>query len=78
MKIFFDYKREKLMTEQEAKEYIAGDVWEDSYGIWEFITEHYSYSEIIGKLPREFIKEIVETIIENRLENEELFCVRDF
>lgn len=78
MKIYYDYEKEKLVTEQEAREYTEEEVWEDEYGIWEFIIDHYSYSEIIENLPPDFIEEVVKTIIERRLDNEELFCVRDF
>ena len=78
MKIYYDYEKEKLVTEQEAREYTEKEVWEDEYGIWEFIIDHYSYSEIIENLPPDFIEEVVKTIIERRLDNEELFCVRDF
>lgn len=51
---------------------------EDKYGIWEFIIDHYSHNEIIEKLPPDFIEEIVKTITERQLENENLFYVRDF
>ena len=78
MKVYYDYEREKLLTEKEAREYTAEDVWEDKYGIWEFIIDHYSHNEIIEKLPSDFIEEIVKTITESQLENENLFCVRDF
>ena len=78
MKIFYDYVRQGLLTEQEAKEYTEQDVREDKYGIWEFIIDHYSHNEIIEKLPPDFIEEIVKTITESQLENENLFCVRDF
>lgn len=78
MKIYYDYVRQGLLTEQEAKECTEQDVREDKYGIWEFIIDHYSHNEIIEKLPPDFIEEIVKTITENRLENDSLFCVRDF
>lgn len=78
MKIYYDYVRQGLLTEQEAREYTKQDVREDKYGIWEFIIDHYSHNEIIEKLPPDFIEEIVKTITESQLENENLFCVRDF
>lgn len=78
MKIYYDYVRQELLTEQEAKEYAEQDAWEDKYGIWEFIIDHYPHNEIIEKLPPDFIEEIVETITERQLENENLFCVREF
>ena len=78
MKIYYDYVRQGVLTEQEAREYTKQDVREDKYGIWEFIIDHYSHNEIIEKLPPDFIEEIVKTITESQLENENLFCVRDF
>lgn len=78
MKIYYDYVRQGLLTEQEAKEYTEQEVQEDKYGIWEFIIDHYSHNEIIEKLPPDFIEEIVKTITERQLKNENLFCVRDF
>ena len=78
MKIYYDYVRQELLTEQEAKGYTEQDTREDKDVIWEFIINHYSYNEIIEKLPPDFIEEIVKTITERRLENESLFCVRDF
>ena len=78
MKIYYDYVRQELLTEQEAKEYTEQDVREDKYGIWEFIIDHYSHNEIIEKLPRYFIDEVVKSIIERRLESDALFCIRDF
>lgn len=78
MKIYYDYEREELLTEQEAKEYTKEDVLDNNYGIWKFIENNYSHNEIIEKLPPDFIEEIVKTITERRLENENLFCVRDF
>ena len=78
MKIYYDYVRQGLLTEQEAKEYTEQEAREDKYGIWEFIIDHYSHNEIIEKLPPDFIEEIVKTITERQLENENLFCVRDF
>ena len=78
MKIYYDYVRQELLTEQEAKEYTEQDAWEDKDAIGEFIINHYSYNEIIEKLPPDFIEEIVKTITERRLENKSLFCIRDF
>ena len=78
MKIYYDYVRQELLTEQEAKRYTEQDAWEDKDAICEFIINHYSYNEIIEKLPPDFIEEIVKTITERRLKNKSLFCVRDF
>ena len=78
MKIYYDYVRQELLTEQEAKGYTEQDAWEDIDAIGEFVINHYSYNEFIEKLPPDFIKEIVKTITERRLENKNLFCVREF
>lgn len=77
MKIYYDYVRQGLLTEQEAKEYTEQETREDKYGIWEFIIDHYSHNEIIEKLPPDFIEEIVKTITEKRLNDEELFLIRE-
>lgn len=74
MKIYYDYVRQGLLTEQEAKEYTEQEAREDKYGIWEFIIDHYSHNEIIEKLPPDFIEEIVKTITERRLEDETFFA----
>ena len=34
MKVYYDYEREELLTEQEAKEYTKEDILNDNYGIW--------------------------------------------
>ena len=78
MKIYYDYVRQELLTEQEAKGYTEQDAWEDKDAIGEFIINHYSYNEIIEKLPPDFIEEIVTTITERRLENPDYFLVREF
>lgn len=78
MKVYYDYVRQELLTEQEARGYTEQDVREDEYGIWEFIIDHYSYQEIIGELPRDLVENIVNEIVKRRLNNEDLFCVRDF
>lgn len=78
MKIYYDYEREELLTEQEAKEYTKEDVLDDNYGIWEFITENYSYTEVMDRLSRNFFDDVIEEMVKTRLENGEFFCIRDF
>ena len=78
MKIYYDYEREELLTEQEAKEYTKENVLDDNYGIWEFITGNYSYTEIMDGLSRNFFDDVIEEMVKTRLENGESFCVRDF
>ena len=78
MKIYYYYETNQILTEEEAEAICQKDVSYDDYGIWEFIIDHYFYNEIIEKLPPDFIEEIIKTITEKLLENENLFCVRDF
>lgn len=78
MKIYYDYEREELLTEQEAKEYTKEDVLNDNYGIWEFITRNYSYTEVMDGLSRNFFDDVIEEMVKTRLENGEFFCVREF
>ena len=59
MKIYYDYEREELLTEQEAKEYTKEDVLNDNYGIWEFITRNYSYTEVMDGLSRNFFDDVI-------------------
>jgi len=78
MRIYYDYEREELLTEQEAKEYTKEDVLNDNYGIWEFITRNYSYTEVMDGLSRNFFDDVIEEMVKTRLENGEFFCVREF
>ena len=78
MRIYYDYEREELLTEQEAKEYTKEDVLNDNYGIWEFITKNYSYTEVMDGLSRNFFDDVIEEMVKTRLENGEFFCIREF
>ena len=78
MKVYYDYEREELLTEQEAKEYTKEDVLNDDYSIWEFITDNYYYGVIMSHLSQDFLKEITEELIKDRLENPDYFLVREF
>ena len=78
MKIYYDYEREELLTEQEAKEYTKEDILNNSSNIWEFITENYYHEVIMSHLSQDFLKEITEELIKNRLENPDYFLVREF
>ena len=77
MKVYYDYEREELLTEQEAKEYTKEDVLNDDYGIWEFITDNYYYEAIMKNLSQDFLENIIEELIENRLENPEYFLTKE-
>ena len=78
MRIYYDYEREELLTEQEAKEYTKEDVLNDNYGIWEFITKNYSYTEVMNGLSRNFFDDVIEEMVKTRLENPDYFLVREF
>ena len=78
MKIYYDYEREELLTEQEAKEYTKEDVLNDDYGIWEFITDNYCYNKIMENLSPDFLDNITKELTKNRLENPDYFLVREF
>ena len=77
MKVYYDYEREELLTEQEAKEYTKEAVLNDDYGIWEFITDNYYYEAIMKNLSQDFLENIIEELIENRLENPEYFLTKE-
>ena len=78
MKIYYDYEREELLTEQEAEEYTKEDVLNHNYSIWEFITDNYDYRAIMPHLSQDFLKEITEELIKSRLESPDYFLVREF
>lgn len=66
------------MTEEEATKYIKEELSDDDYGIWEFISDNYFYEEIIEKLSQDFLENVTEELIKNRLENPDYFLVREF
>ena len=78
MKVYFNYEREELMTEQEARKYLKKDILNNDYDVWEFITDNYYYEEIMSHLSQDFLKEITEELINNQLENPDCFLVREF
>ena len=78
MKIYFNYEREELMTEQEARKYLKKDILNDDYSIWEFITDSYPYKKIMENLPQNFLNEVIQELIEERLEDSDSFLVREF
>ena len=77
MKVYYDYKNDEIVTEEEATKYVKEDVLNDDYGIWEFITDNYYYETIMSHLSQDFLKEITEELIKNRLENPDYFLVRE-
>lgn len=78
MKVYFNYEREELMTEQEARKYLKKDILNDDYSIWEFITDSYPYEKIMENLPQNFLNEVIQELIEERLEDTDSFLVREF
>lgn len=78
MKVYFNYEREELMTEQEARKYLKEDILNDDYDIWEFIIDSYPYEKIMENLPQNFLNEVIQELIEERLEDADSFLVREF
>ena len=77
MKVFYDYQNDEILTEKEARENIKEEILKDDYAIWEFITENYFYEAIMSHLSQDFLKEITEELIKNRLENSDYFLERE-
>lgn len=78
MKIFYDYDLNKIVTEEEAIKSVEKEILDnDDYALWEFITDNYRYNEIMKNLSQDFLENIMKRIIEKRLNNEELFLVRE-
>ena len=78
MKIYYSFDTNRIMTEEEATKYIKEELSDDDYGIWEFISDNYFYEEIIEKLSQDFLENVTEELIKNRLENPDYFLVREF
>ena len=78
MKVYYDYENEEILTEEEATKYVKEKILNDDYVIWEFITENYYYEAIMPHLSQDFLKEITEELIKDRLENPDYFLVREF
>ena len=78
MKVYYDYKNDEIVTEEEATKYVKEEILDDDYALWEFITDNYYYGAIMSHLSQDFLKEITEELIKNRLENPDYFLVREF
>ena len=78
MKVYYDYKNDEIVTEEEATKYVKEEILDDDYALWEFITDNYYYGVIMSHLSQDFLKEITEELIKNRLENPDYFLVREF
>ena len=77
MKIYYSFDTSRILTEEEAIEYVKEDILDDDYGIWEFITDNYYYEAIMKNLSQDFLENIIEELIENRLENPEYFLTKE-
>ena len=77
MKIYYSFDTSRILTEEEAIEYVKEEILDDNYGIWEFITENYSYTEVMDGLSRNFFDDVIEELIKNRLKNPDCFLVRE-
>lgn len=78
MRVYYDYKNDEIVTEEEATKYVKEEILDDDYALWEFITDNYYYGAIMSHLSQDFLKEIIEELIKNRLENPDYFLVREF
>ena len=78
MKVYYDYKNDEIVTEEEATKYVKEEILDDDYALWEFITDNYYYGAIMSHLSQDFLKEITEELIKNQLENPDYFLVREF
>lgn len=77
MKIFYDYDRNRILTEEEAKESARENVVNDTYALLEFIEDNYSCEEILSNFKLDFLESVIEKDIESWLDEDEYFLVRD-
>lgn len=77
MKIFYDYDRNRILTEEEANESARENVVNDTYALLEFIEDNYSCEEILSNFKLDFLESVIEKDIESWLDEDEYFLVRD-
>ena len=77
MKIFYDYDRNRILTEEEAKESARQNVVNDTYALLEFIENNYSCEEILCNFKRDFLESVIDKNIESWLNEDEYFLVRE-
>lgn len=77
MKIFYDYTNDEILTEKEARKNIKEEILDNDYALWEFISDNYYYEAIMKNLSQDFLENIIEELIENRLENPEYFLTKE-
>lgn len=77
MKVYYDYQNDEILTEKETRENIEEEILDNNYALWEFITDNYYYEAIMKNLSQDFLENIIEELIENRLENPEYFLTKE-
>lgn len=77
MKIYYSFGTNRIMTEEEATKYVKEGILDDDYAIWEFITDNYCYNKIMKNLSQNFLDNIIDELIKNRLENPDDFLTRE-
>lgn len=77
MKIFYDYDRNKILTEEEAKESVRQNVINDTYALLEFIENNYSCEQILINFKSDFLENVIEKNVESWLDEDEYFLVRE-
>lgn len=64
-------------TEEEARESIRQNVVDDTYTLFEFIEDNYSYEEILDNLKSDFLESAIKKSVESWLNEDEYFLVRE-
>lgn len=77
MKIFYDYDRNRILTEEEAEESARENVVNDTYALLEFIEDNYSCEEILSSFKLDFLESVIEKNVESWLNEDEYFLVRE-
>lgn len=76
MKVYYSFDTCRILTEEEAKQYIKEKILTNNYKVWEFITANYSYDTIIENLSPNFSEEVAKEL-EKSLKNPDYFLVRE-
>ena len=77
MKIYYNFDTCRILTEEEAKQYIKEKILTNNYKVWEFISANYDYNTIIENLSPSFYEEVAEELERSRLKNTDYFVVRE-
>ena len=62
MKVYYSFDTNRILTEEEATKYIKKELSDDDYAIWEFISDHCYYDEIMENLSQDFLENAKEEI----------------